>query len=364
MSVLRITHIIDGLQFGGAERIVTELATRLPRDRYEVDVVTLSRMSEAEQPFCAILRSMGMTVTSIPKRAKLDTQLTQRLQAHMQARHSDIVHTHLFAADVWGTRAAVRNGVRAIISTEHGLNTYEGIVKQRLKRVARKKQHAIVAISKTVQAYVQEICPEVTDRVSVIYNGIDLKKFTFTEHRVTAVPLRIAVVGRMEGVKGQLDLIAALPFVRAPYQLHFIGDGTDRGAAQRLVKKLRLQESVFFDDARTDIEEVYRAAEIVIVPSRSEGLGMVALEALASGCAVIANRIPGLSEIITDKLHGLLVDMRDQHAVAYAVDTLIDHPEMRAQLRHAGSEMVHSRFSVDTMVLEYQQLYHSLLLRP
>ncbi len=362
MKQRRITFIIDGLGIGGAERIVYELATRLDPERFIPEVISLFRDAPEAQPIFQELQQAGVQTLSIPKRSKVGLSVLEDLSQHLQKNHPHIVHTHLFAADVWGTLAARRAHISAIVSTEHNINKSEGWLKHQLKCWTSRHRHATVAISQAVEQYIQSTCSSCSDSVAVIPNGIVIDRFfniKDTAEHDTSVP-SLAVVGRIEEQKGHADLLRALPLVQSEYSLRIVGDGSLRPHCEQLVKELQLSDRVTFEPARSDIENVYREVDIICIPSRWEGLGLVALEAQASGCAVIASAVDGLQEIISHEKNGLLVDCTEPQSAATQLDRLISDHSLRQSLVQQAREDV-QQYSIVRMVEQYQALYESLV---
>lgn len=355
----KIVHIIDSLEMGGAQRIVFELATRL-KGNYAVEVIALT--GSEKDFFYGALQGASIPVQIIRKEHKSGRGLVKKLQRYFAQSNPDIVHTHLFAADVWGTRAAQHAGVPHIISTEHNINMNEGWLKHRFKAHAYAHNSGVVAISEGVEAYVRNFCPRTIDRMHLIPNGIDMERFTAIAHKPTlSTPANIAVVARLEEQKGHADLLNALPHVQQPYQLHIIGDGSLRTALEQQVTENGLKEQVVFEGMRSDVERVYAQADIIVVPSRFEGFGLAAVEAMASARPVILSNIDGLREIVQPNESGVLVDMRAPQAVAEAIDQLTLDDALRVHLGKAAREAVQKKYTLKKMIESYNALYQSFV---
>lgn len=353
-----VVHIIDGLGIGGAERMVFELATRM-RDSYEVSVIGLVP-SVGEETFVA-LEKEGVPVRFIEKKGKCGIGLYDELTRYLQDVQPDIVHTHLFASDVWGAAAAVRAHVPVVISTEHSVNRDEGVVKHRMKCHLHKKREAIVAISESVAEYVRDNCAAVAERVQVISNGVDVDRLYLPVRERAFETLRIVVVGRLAYVKGHDQLFAALSLVNSDIAVTIVGDGPDRGMLEEQVIDLGLEEKVDFVGIRSDVETVYAESDLVIVPSRWEGLGLSAIEGQVSGCAVIASDVDGLREIVNNEVTGLLVDASDPTQFAVAIDRCASDEPFRQKIAAAGQVFALEQYGIDRMIHSYDDLYKQLL---
>lgn len=361
---MKVIHIIDSLEMGGAQKIVFDLATHMKKvagQAVHSEVIALT--GSEDDYFFGAFEEQGIPTHLIRKETKLGLALLPQLENYLKKAEPDIVHTHLFAADVWGTHAADKAGVPVIVSTEHGTNDDEGRMKHFLKRRMHAGRDALIAISRAVEQYILGYAPEVEPVLHTIPNGVDIQRFLSVPQytaQLSDTPT-IVVVGRLEAYKGQEDLLRALPHVTQPYILHFIGDGSQRTRYTQLAKKLGLEKIVHFEGTRTDVEKWYATADLVIMPSRQEGFGLAAVEAMASGRTVLAANISGLQEVIDDGKTGVHVDMRDPRAVAQAIDAILIDIERRIHIGAAARTAAQNTYSLQRMIDDYIALYESLL---
>jgi glycosyltransferase involved in cell wall biosynthesis len=211
------------------------------------------------------------------------------------------------------------------------------------------------------------------DACSVLPNAIDLEKFS--RHRAERNALRarllnvqdgrpvIGVVARFFPVKGQAALIAALPRLlqhRPDALVVFVGDGPERKACEALARKLGIERAVRFLGQRHDVPELMNCFDVVAMPSRSEGLPLAAIEAMAAGVPVVATDVGGISEVVTHHRVGLLAPAGDVAALVGLICQLLDdqvgrHRMAAAALGDAG------RFSVHEHVQRLREIYLALL---
>lgn len=357
----KIVYMIDSLApLGGAERMVYELASHMQSD-YDVTVIAFD--GTAGDYYVDLLDQQGVNVIIIPKELRLFAWRTaKKLVPYLKTLKPDIVHTHLFAADVWGAIAARRAGVPAILSTEHNINHDEGRLKHWLKCYTHAFRQGIAAVSTAVADYVIEECRDAQDKVRMIYNGIDLSQFAdIPEKKMLSKPAQLVVVGRLEPQKGHMALLNALRYVKQPVELTIVGEGSLRNMIERKIVDLGLENCVRCVGVQTDMPAVYKQSDIVVMPSLWEGFGLVAIEAMAAGRPVIASNIDGLRELITKKKTGMLVNMDKPDAVARAIDEIIADDGLRTQLVSAGRASVQQKFSIDQMIAEYKKWYTEFL---
>jgi glycosyltransferase involved in cell wall biosynthesis len=153
----------------------------------------------------------------------------------------------------------------------------------------------------------------------------------------------ILSVGRLSREKGHLDLIAALGRLRGrSFRLVLVGDGPERDPIEKLCAGLGLTDAVILTGRQQDVRPYYAMADVVALPSHSEGSPNVLLEAMAAGRAVVATAVGGVSEIATDGENALLVAASDSEAMASSIARLLDDEELRRRLGSSAAKIAPS----------------------
>jgi glycosyltransferase involved in cell wall biosynthesis len=332
--MIRVLHVICDLSPGGAERLVLELCRRRAPD-LEVIVATVQGLGALEPAYRAA--GIPLVMGGRPRR-HLGVRATARLAGAI--RTADIVHTHLFAGDTWGRIAALLVGHRAVVTTEHNVNrdeTWQRWVKRALAPVSRR----IVCVSEAAARYAREI--EGIEGVEVIPNGVDVSRFG---PHPGGPGTRVLALGRRVPQKGFDVLVDALP---EGFTLRVAGEGPFH----------REDPRVTWLGRREDVPDLLRESDILAVPSRWEGFGLVAAEGLAAGIAVVASDVDGLGEVVGDA--GLLVPPEDARALHDAILALGDDSALRATLGRRGRERATSRYAIEGTVRRYEALYREML---
>ena len=196
-------------------------------------------------------------------------------------------------------------------------------------------------------------------KIEVIHNGIDADRYAAVEPAPLPVPagaFTVAFAGRLEERKGVIDLIAAWIDVlenEPSAQLVVAGRGPLEGYVANRAAQV---SNLHFLGYRTDIAAIFRAADVVTVPSHWEGFGLVALEALATGTPVIASDASSLPEIVRDGVDGLLVPPRIPQALAAAIVALARNPEARSRMGASGAARARDTFSMERMIDRYEDV--------
>ncbi|HEU4928899.1 MAG TPA: glycosyltransferase family 4 protein, partial [Candidatus Krumholzibacteria bacterium] len=214
------------------------------------------------------------------------------------------------------------------------------------------------------------------ENVRVIYNGVDTIAFrsaTPVERSVTRRALGLAdddvvliAVGSLKPIKGVDVLLHAMaPLVRKQPRLRLVvvGDGPDRSALESLARELSMADRVSFLGLRADVDVVLRAADALVLPSRTEALPTVLLEAMASGLPVVATRVGGVPEIVEEGRSGLMVPPEDASALGSVLARVATDATLRRSLGERGRAVVESRFRVETMCENRMAYFEELLAR-
>jgi len=177
------------------------------------------------------------------------------------------------------------------------------------------------------------------------------------------VILTLAALIRRKALDILLDALALLAEEGRRPWLWIAGDGPLRGELEAQAESLGLAEQVRFLGRRADVRELLAACDLFVLPSRHEGLGVAALEAMAAGRAVVATAVGGLQEAVVDGRTGLLVPPGDAAALAGAIGRLLQDDVLRLHLAAAGPERVAEGYLPEQMVLAYEDLYRSVVER-
>lgn len=188
-------------------------------------------------------------------------------------------------------------------------------------------------------------------RCTVIYNGIDTRRFVAADRRDQVMPI-IAVVARLIPEKGVDVLLHACVRIRdIPWHLRIVGHGTEEERLRAIAVRLGLTDRVEFLGLRDDVEATLSEASINVHPCLwEEAFGLTIAEAMAAGCVTIASRIGGIPELITDGETGVLVPPGDDRQLAAALRELLKEPERRRQMATAARRVVEEKFDLGPAV--------------
>jgi glycosyltransferase involved in cell wall biosynthesis len=366
---IRVVELLATGTNGGAQEHVLNLVTRIDRDRYDLSVCSLSSGSAVRR-----LEREGIEVCIID--ALDDAAAVEAVAAHLVAIRADVIHNHMYRAEIIGTQAAWRVAEAGlprphIVSTVHSSRIRSDVDRTLIRRLTPRMDH-LIAVSTSIVHKI-ELEERVGAPVTLIHNGIDLDRY---DQQLPCCTLReeyglppegpmVGVVARLEPEKGHLTLLDAWPGVLAEFPsatLLIIGEGSRREALEAQVEGLGIGDSVVFTGRRDDVPAVTKALDVAVLPSYREAQGLTILEAMALSRPVVASNVGGIPEMIEDEVTGLLVPPHDPAALAGAILRLLrDHP-LADTLGRAGHDLVHERFCVQLMARAVETIYDEAVL--
>lgn len=355
---MRVLHVIDSLNRGGAEVLLTAMAPRFRTRGVTCDVVALiQRPSPLEKSLLdhdVLLRYTGVRQLYSPKQVFALAGLI---------RGYDIIHVHLFPAQLWAVLSTVRlNCGIPLVTTEH--NTWNARRRWWLRPVDRwMYQHyeRIACISDATAESLIHWCPGIAGKIVVIPNGIHLDAFENAMPamlpEVPASVVRLVFVGRFEAQKDHPTILRALARVPDAHLL-LVGDGPLRPRIEQLAQSLGIRNRVTFLGWRQEVAGILKASNIYVHSTHSEGFGIAACEAMAAGLPVVASDVPGLAQVVAGA--GALFPVGDDKSLARILDVLIASPEQQREMSRAGLQRAR-QFSIENTVDGCIRMYESVL---
>jgi glycosyltransferase involved in cell wall biosynthesis len=356
----RILLVTPSMAFGGAERVVVELARLLGEAGLEPGVAGPAGPLDAELDSTAdrfAFAERGRSAAGAAGNAVRLARFARRFGA-------DVVHGHNVKATVLAGVAGRLGGRRAVVGTFHGVEHGEYAAAARLLLVADR----IACVSEDLRARLAA-AGHPARRLAVIPNAVGV-----------AAPLRageraaldaqlglgggpvVAIVGRLVAQKAHERFLAALPAVAAAnpgVRALVVGDGPRRAELESLAARLGLAGTVAFTGARPDARALIARADVLVFSSAWEGLSIAALEALAAGTPVVSTDVEGMRDLLGGGA-GQVVG-HDAGELAEAICALLASPERRARMGAAGRALVAERYAPEAMRDAYLGLYRAAL---
>ncbi len=364
---VKVLQLLVHLPVGGAENMVAALATSLNPEMFQVQVATIGPPGYIGEE----LARMGQPVVSL----RLDIRRTSAwtlfwaVRGLLQDFKPDILHTHLYHANLYGRLASLGLGLRGVVATVH--NIYKRVKLHRcvLNCLMSWVSDYVIVFGPQVRHDVKRYDLVAASRIRMLSPGVPIEDLSVKESLAEAKELLratgfcIGTVSRLEEQKGQEYLLKAIDLIRPEIPdltLLIVGDGTRRASLERLVRDLGLKKSVRFLGIRRDVPLILRSLDLYVQPSLWEGIPLTLLEAMGAGVPVISTRVGRASEVIQDGENGRLVPPGDAEAMAAAILGAYRHPEWRSHWKEKGEPTIAEKYSLSRMLNQFANIYLEL----
>jgi len=385
---LKIVYLITGLDVGGAEMLLWQFLRNL--DKKEFDLVVLSFIPTGN--IGSLIEKEGIRVESLGIEKYLNEKNgknifsiflrvlyvffveTPRLYFFIKTEKPDILHSHLFHANLLGRLVGHLAGVPVVVSTIHNVD-FGGRLRELALSYTNFLSDATIAISKNVSNKMIEKKVVPKDNLFVIQNGIDTDLSNIEYHK-TRIKIReelninnkkkvLISVGRLVKQKGYpilIDALKKLSLERDDFVSIILGGGEDRESLEKMVIEVGLEKKVLFLGNKQNVREYLVASDIFVMPSLFEGLPLSLLEAMSCGLPVVATSVGGVPEVITDSSLGLLVEENNPEDLLGKIKYLLSLPkEDLEEMGIVGRKRIQENFSINHMVSQYLSLYRRLI---
>lgn len=365
MPKLRLLQITHDLGIGGLQQVVVNLCKAIDRDLFDIEVLCLRASGE----FVQDVERLGIRVMLLPQKSQGTDYLSfLKVARILRDRKIDVIHTHNTQPFIDGALGGLLAGVRTIVHTDHARQFPD---KRRYMFAEWLLSHAVYRVvgvsgdtSKNLVTY-EKISPK---KIVTIRNGVDGHSYqapidTIPKRRQLGLPSSAPIIGlgaRLTEQKGISFLLRAIPaLLREQPELVLVvaGDGPVRGDLEGEAHRLGIASHIHFIGPRTDMPEIIRLFDVYVLPSIWEGLPMVLLEAMASGCPIVATDVGGNPDAVRHGYNGYLVPARDHSALASALARLVSDRALREEFGRNGRTLFEREFSAAQMARRYEQLY-------
>ena len=372
----RVVWIIDSLGHGGAENLTLSLMQHFNRDRFILRVCALQIRNG--NPIAKELEKIDIPVDLVQVPNLRHLANLPNLVRYLQKTKPDLIHTQLGFSDILGSFAAKLLGIPCV-STLHivGLpeNDFSEFLRVKLWWFClRNFCDCVITVSEHTRNYHIQMGKLPKNKVVTIYNGIDLSiyedktqdklrdiKRTLNINPNSVLIITVAVLRKQKGIQYMIEALPTLLETVPDLCYLVVGDGEYRNDLQELVREKNLENHVVFTGHRSDIPQMLAISDIFVLPTLTEALPTVLIEAMASRKSIVVSNVGGVPELITDGVNGLLVAPSDPPGLAEACKWLIQNKEKKEALAAVGLETAKERFDIQIQINNLSNLYDDIM---
>jgi len=302
---MRILHIINSLEIGGAEKLLVDILPLLKKkEEFTVEVLLLL---DSDTFFKQTLEQSGVRIHCINAGSVYDLKNIFMIIPFL--KNYNICHVHLFPALYWTAIAKLISFSNVkLIFTEHSTDNrrWKNKMFRMVDKFIYKRYSAVTFITKQVKTAFNNNVGSVSSRLPIIQNGINLQRYNQAkaynkseiDKRFTPEDVLVIQISAFRKEKDQDTLIRASTQLPKNYRILLVGEGERKSFCEKLAQELNVSERVLFLGNRSDVPNLLKTCDIAIQSSHWEGFGLAAVESMASGLPVLASNVPGLADVI------------------------------------------------------------------
>jgi len=354
--------------YGGSGIVATELGLELAARGHDVHFITYANPIRLDTNSPRIhYHEVEVSTYPLFQYPPYCLALASRMAEVAEEYHLDLLHVHYaipHSISAMLAKQMMQSRMRLpFITTLHGTDiTLVGLDRSYfpITKFSIEQSDGVTSISEDLRRHTLEVFG-VRNEIRVIHNFVNVDLYKPSPER-SSDPKRLVHISNFRPVKRVLDCIRILAEVRRdiPAQLYMIGDGPERGPAQRLTRELGLDSDVIFMGKQDHVERLIPLNHVLLLPSEMESFGLAALEAMACGVPPVSTRVGGVAELVTDGQDGFLEAVGDIGAQAARVRELLSNESLYERMSIAARRTAVDRFSTDLIIPKYERYYSDI----
>ena len=371
MKKTKILQLRSSVGFFGAENVIAELSKQLSEYGYHTIIGVLENSKSPHIELAKVAEQYNLETKIFKCTGQFDFSTAISIRTFIKEQDIDIIHSHGYKANFYALLATLIKNV-SLIATCHPwikinlkVKIYSWFDKLLLNRFNR-----IVVISEEIK---QDILKSGVseNKVTVIDNGIDISRFSnkhksndfLKEYNIKPAKKIIGTIGRLSEEKGQKFFIEAAKVLLEKYpDLFFmiVGDGPLKEELQTKALHYRIQDHLIFTGISDNIPKILAGMDIFVLPSLTEGLPMVLLEAMAAKKPIIATDVGAIPRVISDRKSGHLIKPGNTNELIEALTILLNDQSYTSRIAQNGYETAINKYSAKEMTKKYVEIYEQL----
>lgn len=366
---IRMLHLVQGLNIGGAEVLLEHYLKAFSKDKYEHFVYQFGQVG----PINERIQALGIPIRSGVKMASIKNpvvfllrclSLIKDLIQYIRHKRIQVIQSHLRRPN----QLAVIAGRLACVAAFPTVHNTMAFVDRRpiwdlrvhiirlFDEIIYRMADRVIAVSEEVKGIIQRRYGIKKEKIVVLKNGIVFDENTvnvehfYKEFGLSKDNIKILMVGRLTYQKAVEVLIKAASELHAQgmnkFQIYIVGEGEERPQLEKLIDKLKLTRQVKLLGIRNDVISLMKWSDILVIPSRFEGLSIAMVEAMACGLPIIASEAPGLAAYIQHKQNGLLFEIEDHKALAKCIIEVASNSRLREKISHGAIKSFEKNYNI------------------
>ncbi len=355
---MKITHVVDSMEVGGAEVLVAQMCRRQRELGHEPCVLAIAALGEIG----AQLQREGFLVQANVGRHLSDA--VPNFHRIFKTLRPDAVHLHNPTPTIYAALPAKLAGAASVISTRHSLVAPPHRVVEEIKYAfASLFCDRVVGVSEATTANLRKLHTIRPGKLVRVYNGVAPLRRAAKDEGPPKHGFTLVYVGRLEPIKNHGLLFRAFRTAlssKPDLRLWMVGDGSERKSLESLAGDLGIAEQVIFWGHQSDVAPFFSGADTFVMSSRSEGLPLSLLQGFSLGVPAIVTDVGGMAEVVRLAKAGLAVSPADPEDMAAAILKMAGDEAARRRFSEAAMAAFQSQFSLDAMVDAYLGLYRKV----
>lgn len=367
--MINIVHLIPHLGHGGAENVVINIYKRIDKRKFNIKILYWGKQNDLiSQNNKSNEEIIKLNIGNV-----ISKETIFSIVKHLKNFDAHIIQTHLIDSDLIGFIAS------KLVKIPHLITIHSYPFPYKRRHCFRYKLMSIfseklICVSDTVKNYVVSKTKINPEKISVVYNGIDLKRYSKNNSDQVKQKLKrnlgidshnkvIGNVSRLIEDKGHKYLLMSIPKILEFYpeaKFLIVGDGVLKTDLINLSKELKIEKNVIFAGERSDIPDLIDIMDVFVFPTFNEALGICVIEAMSMGKPIIATNDAAIPELICSNKEGILISPGNHKAISEAIINLLCNPPKCREFSEAAKKRA-NEFSINNMVSKIENIYQAIL---
>ena len=368
---MNILQVVASGGLGGREIQPVKLAYKMRQFGHKTFMLvkknsqTIPLIKKYHLPYIELKIDGRLNLKSIPQLVKF-----------LKLYKIDIIHTHISKSLLFLhiARKLSKRDIKLVFTHRMGMNVKKNDI---FHRYIYNRVDQIVAISEYVKSRFINAAPYLQDKIKIVYNGVDLKKYShkiddkkkfLKEFNLNKNDITIGLIGQLNYGKGHFWVLKSVKLLKEKYKINnfkifFVGKGELEESLKSFSRKINHINNIIFTGFRWDVDYFYRNIDIIVVPSKAEAGGNVLLEAMGFSKPVICSDTGAFPEIVTHNYNGLMAEYENVDDLTSALYKLIKNKNLCKHLGENAKKTIQKKFNFNNTVKHYLEIYFELFNR-